>query len=212
MKKYDHLRKKAVELRIKKKMTLGDIANRLALNKSTVYYWVKNLKIPKTELQNNAIKAMIKAHVKKHQKLRKAAYNEGKRLAPELFKNKQFRDFVVVYLCEGYRKTRHQVAVANANYMILTLVHHFIKKFSANKLHYGIQLHVDQDENEIKKYWSKKLGINETDIKIMRKSNSGKLRKRNWRSAYGVLTVRTNDTYFRAKLQAWMDYLQDQWN
>ena len=37
------------------------------------------------------------------------------------------------------------------------------------------------------------------------------LRKRTWRSRYGVLTVRACDTLFRARLQAWMDCLQETW-
>ena len=41
--------------------------------------------------------------------------------------------------------------------------------------------------------------------------DSNQLNKQTWRSVYGVLTVRVNDTYLMAGLQAWMDCLQEQW-
>jgi hypothetical protein len=45
----------------------------------------------------------------------------------------------------------------------------------------------------------------------MRKSNSNQLAGRTWRSEHGVLTVTTHDTYFRARLQAWVDLLRRRW-
>ena len=38
-----HLRLKARELRIEKQLTLDELVERLALPKSTVYYWIKDL-------------------------------------------------------------------------------------------------------------------------------------------------------------------------
>ena len=47
--------------------------------------------------------------------------------------------------------------------------------------------------------------------RFQRKSNSGQLKGRNWRSRHGVLTVCANDTYLRARLQAWIDCVQAAW-
>ena len=157
--KYEHLRRKAIELRTKKKMALGDICKRLALSKTTVYYWIKDIKIPRTITQTKATKAMYAANKLRYKKLRDAAYNEGKYTAQKLFKSKQFRDFIVVYLCEGYRKSRNTVSVSNSNNKILRLSHKFIKRFSNRLLFYGVQLHVDQDETAIKEYWSKEFNV-----------------------------------------------------
>jgi hypothetical protein len=52
--RYDHLRDKAVELRTKHNMTLDDIVERLALPRTTIYSWIKNLPIPRTEKQSDA--------------------------------------------------------------------------------------------------------------------------------------------------------------
>jgi hypothetical protein len=46
---------------------------------------------------------------------------------------------------------------------------------------------------------------------MQRKSNSGQLAGRTWRSKYGVLTVCTSDTLLRAELQAWMDCVRNAW-
>jgi hypothetical protein len=48
-------------------------------------------------------------------------------------------------------------------------------------------------------------------VRVLRKSNSGQLSGRVWRSRYGVLTVRTCDTQLRARVQAWMDCVRESW-
>jgi hypothetical protein len=55
------------------------------------------------------------------------------------------------------------------------------------------------------------LGIDGAAIRMQRKSNSGQLTGRVWRSRYGVLTVVVHDTYLRARLQAWIDRIRDDW-
>jgi len=49
------------------------------------------------------------------------------------------------------------------------------------------------------------------EIAVSAKSNSNQLSGREFRSRNGVLTVRTNDTYFRARLEAWVDLLKEEW-
>jgi hypothetical protein len=48
-------------------------------------------------------------------------------------------------------------------------------------------------------------------IKELRKSNSHELTGRNFRFIHGLLSINTGDTYFRARLQAWMDFVKGQW-
>ena len=78
-------------------------------------------------------------------------------------------------------------------------------------LDYSLQYHADQDLEEIKSFWGRVLDIPPGSIKAYRKSNSGELNGRNWRSKNGVLSVRTYDTQFRAQLQAWIDCVQLSW-
>jgi hypothetical protein len=76
---------------------------------------------------------------------------------------------------------------------------------------YAVQYHADQDLDALRSYWGEMLGIDSSVIKVLRKSNSSKLKQRIWRSEFGVLTVRTNDTYLRARLQAWIDLVKGGW-
>jgi hypothetical protein len=64
---------------------------------------------------------------------------------------------------------------------------------------------------ELCHFWSKALAIDPEHIRYQRKSNSGQLKGRQWRSRHGVLTVRAHDTAFRMRLQAWMHLLRLSW-
>jgi hypothetical protein len=82
---------------------------------------------------------------------------------------------------------------------------------SRNRVTYWFQHHADQDPEQIRSWWSFHLGVDPSAVYFQRKSNSGRLLGRTWRSRWGVLTVCANDTLFRARLQAWMDCLQFSW-
>jgi len=42
----NYLREKARELRARRALTIDELAERLALSRSTIYYWVRDLPIP----------------------------------------------------------------------------------------------------------------------------------------------------------------------
>jgi hypothetical protein len=86
-----------------------------------------------------------------------------------------------------------------------------MRYFTAASFDYRIQYHADQAPEDLRHYWARQLEIEADAIGLQRKSNSNQLRKRTWRSQYGVLTIRCNDTLFRARLQAWIDCLREQW-
>lgn len=209
--RYDHLRDKAIELRTQHNMTLEDIVERLALPKTTIYYWIKDLPIPRTEKQSEAQLARAAQVKHKYAVLREAAYQEGVAQAPELLKDPTFRDFVVLYMAEGYKRDRNVVALVNSDPIIVRLAYQWIRKLSPKQPEYSLQYHADHDTDELRDFWGKILDIDPVAVKLVRKSNSGQLAGRKFRSVYGLLTVRVCDTYFRARLQAWMDIIKSQW-
>lgn len=211
MEKYKHLREKAVQLR-NKGLSLGEISKRLLLSKTTVYYWIKTLPIPKTEWQTNRGKAGNLAMQQKWEKIRTDAYKEGKKSAEENLKNPLFRDFILLYLTEGYRRTKNCVSVANSNPALIKLATFWIRKLSDRKPNFRLQFHEDQSTLALRKFWANIVSIPPWEIGLQRKSNSGKLKGRTWRSEHGVLTIRVGDTILRSKLQAWMDCLNNQYN
>jgi hypothetical protein len=209
---YDHLRAKAVQLRTEQHMTLDDIIERLKLPKTTVYSWIKDIPIPRTDKQTEAQRKKADLVRAKYALLRDQAYQKGLDEASELLQNPTFRDFVVLYMAEGYKRNRNQISFVNSDAGMVKLAHKWIVTLTANKnIEYTIQCHVDHNEEELKQYWANVVGIQPTQIKIIRKSNSGNLSGRQFRSEYGLLTVRVGDTYLRARLQAWIDIVKAQW-
>jgi hypothetical protein len=94
---------------------------------------------------------------------------------------------------------------------VVRLADRWMREFSNRKLGYAVQHHADQDLAKLRRFWGGSLEVDPGLIQFQRKSNSSQLKKRTWRCQYGVLTVRTNDTYFRARLEGWMTCLKNLW-
>src|SRR5512145_1351785 len=107
--RYDHLRDKAIKMRTEQNYTLEEIMECLALPKTTVYYWIKDLPIPWTNKQSEAQRKGTAANQAKCAALRDQAYQRGLAEAPELLQDMTFRDFVVLYMAEGYKRNRNVV-------------------------------------------------------------------------------------------------------
>jgi hypothetical protein len=206
-----HIRAKAIRLRAEKKMTLDQIVARLQLPKTTIYGWIKDIPIPWTERQSVAQRKGTRAMQAKYAALREQAYQQGLAEAPELLKDLSFRDFVVLYMAEGSKRQRNKVVFVNSDAHMVRLAHYWMRKFAVKKFYYALQYHADHDVEVLKRYWADVLGVSPEHIKATRKSNSGQLGGRHFRSVNGVLAVSVGDTYLRARLQAWMDYIKNQW-
>jgi AcrR family transcriptional regulator len=210
--KYAHLRQKAIELRTQRQLTLDEIVERLQLPKTTIYYWIKDIPIPRRPPEQNIGQQLgTKAMQAKFAALRQQAYEQGWAEAPKLMQDPTFRDFVVLYMAEGYKRNRNEVAFVNSDPKLVVLAHRWLKKFSRNPLRFDLQYHADHDVEELQRYWADLLNIQPSTIKPIRKSNSNHLSKRQFRSVYGLLTVEMGDTYLRARLEAWMDFVKAQW-
>jgi AcrR family transcriptional regulator len=209
--KYLHLREKALDMRIEQKMTMDEIIERLHVPKTTLWYWIKDHPIPLPNRGAHLKGIGSKAVQRKFAALREEAYQQGLAEAPELLKNPLFRDFVVMYMCEGYKRNRNELSFGNSDPQMVALAYWFLKSLVRNPIAFGLQYHADHDVEELKQFWGDLLGIDPQIIKPFRKSNSNKLAGRQFRSVHGLLTVRVSDTYVRARMQAWMDFVKSQW-
>lgn len=202
-------------MRIEKRLTIDQIAERLALPRTTVYYWVRDLPIPyMTPGRKAAFPRQRKGNLRmqaKYRRLREEAYAEGRTEFARLAQDPAFRDFVTLYIAEGYKRNRNVVAVANSDSAVLRVCLSWMERFTGATYEYALQYHADQDVHELREYWARSLEIEPGFIRLQRKSNGNQLRKRNWRSRYGVLTIRCNDTLLRARLQGWIDCLREAW-
>ena len=208
----DYIRHKAVEMRHETRLTIDEIAERLALPRTTVFYWVKDIPIPETRRQSAARQRASDANCDQARRKREAAYEDGVRMYFELIKQPTFRDFICMYIGEGTRKGRHNVALCNSDPAVVKLAQIWIRRLTARKVTYSIQYHADQSPRELRRFWSEYLSIDPGEIVFQRKSNSSQLASRNWRCENGVLTVRSSDTYFKCRLMAWIDLLKAEWH
>ena len=208
--RYDHIRDKAIRLRTEQQLTLDEITERLSLPKTTIYHWIKDLPAPPRR-QHPGQRQGTEAMQAKFAALRDAAYQQGVNEASTLLQDLTFRDFVVLYMAEGSKKNRNRVEFVNSDSQMIRLANRWICSFAQNLLNYRIQYHIDHDLEELREYWGRIVNIEPDTIDVLRKSNSGQLARRQFRSPYGLLSISVSDTYFRARLQAWMDYIKAQW-
>jgi len=210
-----YIREKARELRVKKKLTIDEIAAHLALSRTTIYYWVRDIPIPRPGGANGwpggARGKGNRAMQRKYRLIRERAYRQGHDEYAALASLPTFRDFVCMYVGEGYKRSRNTVALGNSDPRVVRLADRWMRQFSRNPVTYAFQYHADQNPDYLKGFWAFGLGVDPSLIRYQRKSNSGQLSGRTWRSKYGVLTVNAHDTCFRMRLQAWMDRLYDEW-
>ena len=210
-----YLREHARRLRAEKRLTIDELAERLALSRSTVYYWVRDMPIPgsgpgggfASEAQRKGTLSMQR----KYRMLREAAHREGIESFAVLAADPTFRDFVCLYIAEGHKRSRNTLEIANSDTAVVSLAVTWLRRLSTKRFEYSIQYHRDQDLDELRSHWGAALGIDGACIRMQRKSNSNQLTGRIWRSRFGVLSVRVNDTMLRARMQGWTDRIRETW-
>jgi transcriptional regulator with XRE-family HTH domain len=210
-----YIREKAREMRTERRFTLDEIAERLALPRTTIYYWIKDLPVPNevthSDRRQAARRRGNRAMQPKYRLLREAAYREGLESYDELARDPTFRDFVALYIAEGYKRDRNRVSICNSDPAVLQIARRWLVRLTNRQLHYSIGYHADQDVSELRAFWGETLSVEGSGIRVTRKSNSNQLSGRIWRSAHGVLTVEVHDTLLRARMQAWIDRLRASW-
>lgn len=211
-----YIREKARSLRAERKLTIDQLADRLALPRSTIYYWVRDLPIPgsgsgggwSTHAQRSGTRAMQL----KFRGLREAAYREGAETFQRLAADRTFRDFVCLYVAEGYKRSRHTVSICNSDPAVMRIATRWMRSLTEKAPVFSLQYHADQDIDELRRFWGATLHCAPETIRLQRKSNSNRLSGRSWRSRHGVIAVSVYDTLLRARLEAWIDCLKAEWH
>ena len=145
----------------------------------------------------------------KYAKLRQEAYDSiepAKALADPLM-----RDFTVMYLGEGYRRNRNVVQICNTNPLIMWMSVTAIEKLEPQASPtFKLKLYPDHKHRTEKRFWAGRVGITPSQIEVWAdpKKNTPTTRRR---SEHGILYASWSDTYLRAKIQALMDAVQNDW-
>jgi hypothetical protein len=209
MKRYSHLQEKARRWRTSGH-SLSYICYRLSVNKSTAYYWVKGIPYKRSKQSYNQVVG-TKSMQEKYRKLRDSAYIDAVKEASHKMETIPFRDFINLYITEGYRRNRNSVAIANSNPEIVALSEVWLRRLTEKPIEHILRVHEDHNVVQTQEFWASLLGIKVGTIKTTLKSNSCRLKTRNWRNLHGIMTLRVNDTYLRSKLQGYMDVLEGEW-
>jgi hypothetical protein len=163
-------KRKAIILR-KRGKSYRDIEKSLNINRSTLSGWLKDIKLndkQKEELHNKWLNALAKAREKAslvHKKRRSDRREKIRKEVEDFYLNidDKIKEviFATFYLAEGTKK-EGSFAIANSNPLILkSLVNLLRSVYSINEAKFRCCLHLrkDQEENELKKFWSKLLNI-----------------------------------------------------
>jgi AcrR family transcriptional regulator len=208
-----YLKEKARQLRTERKLTLDEIADRLALPRTTIYYWIRDMPRPERCLvrPGPAHRLGSRAMQLKYKRLRDDAYDLGLDEFDHFVREATFTEFVTLFIAEGHKRDRNSVSIANSDPTVIKIVNTWMLRLATKPLVYSVQYHADQDVDQIRVFWANFVGTEPSRIRLQRKSNSRQLAHRTWRSEHGVLTVTLHDTYLRSRMQAWVDQVKARW-
>ena len=210
-----YIREKARALRAEQRLTIDQIAERLALPRTTIYHWVRDMPVAGwgrgSGLPTHAQREGTRSMQRRFRLLREEAYRDGVDSFAALCGEPTFRDFVCMYIGEGYKRSRNRVSICNSDPAVVKLGCHWIARLAARPPYFRLQYHADQDLDALRSFWGKQVEAPPAMIKVLRKSNSNQLTGRTWRSRWGVLAVSVDDTYLRARIEAWITELKAEW-
>ena len=210
-----YLREKARELRIKRKLSLLEIAERLALPKTTVFYWIRDLPDPEIKHRDSPARARARAKGSRGWSPTTSAARRrvSKRMGgvPELCLEPTFRDFVCMYIGEGYKRNRNVVSLGNSDPRVVRLADQWIRRLSRNRLAYSVQYHADQDPMTCVASGARRLVWIQHQSVSSANPTATDSRPGLGGPRYGVLDRVVRRHLLRARLQAWMDRTEEQW-
>lgn len=177
----------------------------LGISKGTLSGWLKDLPLSDkriSELQSNSQIRIEKSRNTKQMKKdarRKDVYNK---VASDI-ENSKDPEFVAgfyLYWGEGTKTAEYSIAITNTDPAIIKRFVTWLRNFGilSNDLRIKLHIYTDQDEKELKKFWSKVTGIPETNYyKSYSKLSSSKSKTYKGMFAYGTCSVlyHERDTY-----------------
>lgn len=205
-------------LRVERQLTVDQLAKRLALPRSTIYYWVRDLPLLDASSDTGAPAASTAVAGAPEPNpvapREQSAYEEGLRSFDDLVIQPTFRDFLSIYILDGYKRDRRRVALANADPAVMRLANRWIWRLTDKSPSLSVRFHPDQGVGELRRFWSETVGVDGAAIRA-RRAAQGELTRRSHQwgplPLHGVLTITVDDTLLRARLQAWMRRMRESW-
>ena len=142
---------------------------------------------------------------------RMAAYERGVTEFSRLTRDPTFRDFVGLYVAQGWRRSRAMVAVTSSDPAAAALSAHWIGRLSARRVDYRLEFGPGQDLVELVRFWARHLGVPHGQIRLQRRLGEASGGE-DCMPRFGRMTVRTHDAVLGVRLQAWMDEVRGSWS
>ena len=135
-----YIREKALRLRTEQGLTIDEIAERLAISRTTAYAWVGHLPVPRRENPLPGTRAMQARYAR----IRADAYEQGRAEYAQLAEDPTFRDFVTLFIAEGTKRSRNTVAVANSDPAVIVACVSWLRRLTQKTLGFAVQIHEDR--------------------------------------------------------------------
>lgn len=209
---------KSIEIALKMKrdnLSTKEISEKMNRPIGTIKRWLApyKLKASSEVIKEIALKASLKMQ-ENYALKRTEAYNKANETVEIDLEDKLLRDFVNIYIGEGTKKGKCTIAIVNSDPKIILLSVNILKKYflkDNKKITLEVRYYKENNnELELLEYWKNLVSdeiINFTTylqptVKAEGHNNSNK---------YGLVTLRIIDTYAKEKLNAYMDYVKEEW-
>jgi len=197
----------ARSLRVEQRLTVDELAARLSLPRSTIYYWVRDLPL------RGGVRDVARGEAARKFSLEhgEAAYEEGLETFEELSAQPTFRDFICLYIVQGDRRDRTRVALTNSDPAVMRLVSRWIARLTSKVPFLSLQYWPGQSLKELRRVWSEATGVEPRAIRVRRAAAGESGEQIAPDPPHGLLTVGVEDTLLCARLRGWMHRARESW-
>jgi len=207
----------ARSLRVEQQMTVDQLAARLSLPRSTIYYWVRDLPLREgvSERPDDSIvvaRGLGGTASRSPARARsEAAYEEGLATFEELSAQPTFRDFICIYLVRGEQRDRTRVALSSSDPAVMRLVSRWLRRLTDRAPFLLLRYEPDQSLNQLRRFWGDATGAAPRSIRACGSCEDLPGRESVAGHAHGLLTIGVDDALLRARLQGWMRRARESW-
>lgn len=201
----NYLRRMARLLRVEQRLTVDQLASRLALPRSTVYYWVRDLPL------HDGARGAERASAGRGAGAGDTPYEDGLSMFDDLAAQPTFRDFVCLYIARGCTRERTKVSLSDSDPAVMRLVNRWMLRLSEQSPLLSLRYEPGQSLTELRRFWSGIVGVDARTIRVHNVAGRVSVHERERRSRHGTLTVSVEDALLRARLQAWICKTRDSW-
>jgi len=212
-----YLRNMARSLRLERQLTVDQLAERLALPRSTIYYWVRDLPVRASRPRAGAPPAIQSEAARILQSPscaeRRLAYERALGSYEDLTVQPTFEDFLCVCIatrgcCEH---GQDGVAVANSDPVAMQLANRWLWRLTDRTPHLSVHTDPCHSASELRRFWSEAVGARAEVIAVQRDSPSPTGGRDARRARRGVLKIAVDDALLGARLEGWMHRKRQDW-